>query len=456
MIVGKTKKEWIQKHPIIKKIIDLNEVFWLNPKLKRFNTIKNTLPLTLEDIKKADARLKRFAPFIAKKFPETREENGIIESNLEKINGFKSTLDKIYNTKIRGNLYIKCDHKLPIAGSIKARGGIYEVLKHAEDLALKEGMLSIKDNYSILAEKNFKDFFSQYSLAVGSTGNLGISIGISGAALGFKTTVHMSRDAKEWKKKLLRNHGVKIVEYESDFSKAVEKGRKEARLDPSTHFVDDEKSKTLFLGYAVAALRLQKQLEKEGQIVDKDHPLIVYLPCGVGGSPGGICFGLKMLFGDNVHCFFAEPTHSPAMLLGMITEKHNKISVQDFGIDNITEADGLAVGTPSSLVGRLMDNLLSGIYTLSDDILYALLTALKDKESFELEPSAIAGFAGPAKLFRTGNGYKYIKEKLTNDKLKKAAHIAWATGGCMVPKHINRNYYQKGKNIINTQLPHIN
>lgn len=412
---------------LINDLKALKEVLWYNPNYKDFEEIKDSLPVNIKEVLEAQERLKRFAPYIEKVFTEVK--GGIIESPVSEINNMKIRMEGDFNTRIYGRLILKRDDLLPIAGSIKARGGIYEVLKHAEELALKKGLLKETDDYSILAEEKFTRFFSNYTVQVGSTGNLGLSIGIMSAKIGFKVIVHMSSDAKQWKKDLLKSKGVTVIEYPEDYSKAVEEGRALSDKDPNSYFIDDENSKDLFLGYAVGGIRIKKQLDDLGIIVDKDHPLVVYLPCGVGGGPGGVAYGLKLMYGDNVECFFAEPTHSPAMLLGLATGKHDEISVEDIGLDNKTEADGLAVGRPSSFVGKIMENILTGAFTIEDDKLHLFLKALFKEEGIFLEPSACAGFLGPLLVSKN-----YANENTT--------HMVWATGGSLVPRNIREELIQ--------------
>ncbi|THE10345.1 D-serine ammonia-lyase [Bacillus timonensis] len=448
-ILGKTKDEWIQAFPLIEKLILTEEVFWSNPKYQDFERAIQHVSLGIKDVRDAEERLKRFSPYLARAFPETKEMNGIIESPLKEIPVMQSSLENYFSKKIEGKMLLKCDSHLPISGSIKARGGIYEVLKHAEDLAIENKLLSTEEDYSKLDNDTYRKFFSNYSIVVGSTGNLGLSIGIISAKLGFNVTVHMSADAKKWKKDLLRSKGVSVIEHELDYSVAVEQGREQSQKDPNSYFIDDENSTHLFLGYAVAASRLQKQLEAQDIIIDEEHPLFVYLPCGVGGGPGGVAFGLKLIFKDHVHCFFAEPTHSPCMLLGLLTEQHDKISVQDVDIDNKTAADGLAVGRPSGFVGKTLERLISGVYTVEDDQLFAYLSMLAQTEDMYLEPSALAGIAGPTRLFTELEGRTYIDKNQVTDKMKRAVHISWATGGSMVPKEIMDEYMERGLKVMN-------
>ena len=448
-IAGRSIREWTREFPVLEDVIASEEVFWRNPNYDRFQISEERLPFSANGLKDAEDRLSRFSSYIVREFPETKERNGLIESPLHRVPAIKRRMEEFYGVKLRGEFLVKRDDILPVSGSIKARGGIYEVLKHAEDLAVENGLISVTDDYAAFASPRFREFFSGYSLAVGSTGNLGLSIGIMGARLGFKVTVHMSSDAKAWKKRLLRDIGVNVVEYESDYSAAVASGRKLAQEDPEMHFIDDENSVDLFLGYAVAAVRLQGQLRDLPIEASQKRPLFVYLPCGVGGGPGGICFGLKTIFGDNVHCFFAEPTRSPCMLLGLLTGLHDKVCVADFGLDNATEADGLAVGRPSGFVGKNMGRRISGVYTASDDSLHVCLGALAETEDIFIEPSAAAGITGPFRLFASPGGRQFLETAgIGPEQMENAVHIAWSTGGGMVPKEIMGGYLAKAASLF--------
>ena len=431
-ILDRTMDQWIAEFPLLEKMIRGEEVFWRNEK-PVFEEAIRSCPLTMEDVLDASRRLERFAAYFKTAYPQTKESNGILESEIRELTGVKAVMSSSSHGDFQSDKWlIKLDSQLPISGSIKARGGIYEVLATAEAIAMKEGYLQEDDDYAVFASERFRDLFSKYTIAVGSTGNLGLSIGLVGAKLGFRAEVHMSADARQWKKDMLRANGAAVIEYGGDYSMAVAQGRKAAESDPYCHFVDDENSKTLFLGYAVAALRLQKQLERMGVEVSEKQPLCVYLPCGVGGGPGGVAFGLKLIYGDGVHCYFAEPTHSCCMTLGMMTGMHSLLSVQDFGIDNRTVADGLAVGRASGFVGKLMQPFMEGCYTVTDEHMLSLGSVLLDEDGIFLEPSALASLNGPRVL--SANGC-----------YQRGTHLFWATGGGMVPEDERLKYYDQGK-----------
>jgi D-serine dehydratase len=421
-------------------------LLWLNPSL---NTVKESLgmlPYQKKDILDAAKRLERFAPLIAQLFPETAAVHGIIESPLLPVPHLAAWLAQ-HGGAPEGKLWIKADHALPIAGSVKARGGIYEVLCFAEQLALEKGMLRSGDNYTRLAAPEVRELFSHYTVTVGSTGNLGLSIGVTGAALGFKTSVHMSADAKEWKKERLRKRGVTVIEHQADYARAVAAGRDLAARDPLVYFVDDEHSPRLLLGYSVAALRLQQQLRDRHVPVDAQHPLFIYIPCGVGGAPAGITLGLKTVFGDAAHCFYIEPVESPCMLLALLVGPQKKMSVHDIGLTNKTAADGLAVGLAAELAAEMSRPLVSGCATVTDDDLFRFVCAVYETEKIKLEPSAIAGLQGVKLVGGDPAAQACVRRQGLAGCMANANHIIWTTGGSLVPEEEFNKFLEQGRRL---------
>ena len=399
---------------IIHDMSDGKEVFFACNKEKTRDI------LTQNDIEDAWERLNRFTAYVQVAFPETIKTSGIIDSPIQLINETKAELEKSENVTIQGDLYVKRDDSLAVCGSLKARGGIYTVFKYAEDIAIKSRMLKTTDNYAVLNNEEFKTLFSNYKISVGSTGNLGMSIGLSGSRLGFDVTVYMSEEAKMWKKNMLKDAGVNVIEFEGDYTSALKLARKEAAKDQNTYFIDDEDSKELFLGYSVAYKTLIHQLANKGIIINDMHPLIVYLPCGVGGGPGGITFGLKKALGDNVYCYFGEPTQMPCMALAMANSRSD-VSVYDIGLGKGTIADGLACSSPSVLAYEIMKTMLDGCFTIEDEHSLELSRLLYRTSGIKAEPSSCVALGGVGKVLYQINN------------IENATHLVWLTGGSLVP-----------------------
>lgn len=388
------------KTAIINALEGRQQIFWKND-YKKTNWRVEDFHLHPEAIVKADATLRRYAPFLTTLFPNESFRETLIESDLVKF-------------PYRGDhAYLKCDHALPISGSIKARGGIYEVLVYFDGL-LKKHALTLDSPLDAI-----KTMTGQYKIAVGSTGNLGLSIGIMGKALGFEVIVHMSQDAKAWKKEKLRSLGCQVVAHTGDYSHAVQGARLASQGDPMSHFVDDETSETLFMGYAVAALRLKEQLKEMGI----QPPFNVVLPCGVGGAPGGIAWGLKCLFEDQVKLYIQEPIEAPCMVYGIANQTFEKADVRKLGLGKPTQADGLAVHQPSPLVAPLMGAIIDGFFTVSDDILLGHVARCYHQTAMFLEPSSVGIF-------------EFVEWDQPDQSYPT---IYWATGGNMVPDEVKKD-----------------
>jgi len=51
-------------------------------------------------------------------------------------------------------------------------------------------------------------------------------------------------------------------------------------------------------------------------------------------------------------------------------------------------------------------------------------------------------------LLRDAPGWKAYEERYLKGKLTEATHIAWATGGSMVPEGVMREYREKGRRLL--------
>lgn len=426
---------------LLTRLREREPLLWVNPHAKSMAAGVDALDAGF-DMASAASRFKRFRGLMRALFPALEPLEGRVESELLPLPRFSALLGG------QGAWFLKGDHALPVAGSVKARGGFHEVLAHAERLATAHGLLQPGQDPIVLQQPAARAFFSRHTISVGSTGNLGLGIGLIAAGLGFQAEVHMSADAKEWKKRRLRDRGIRVVEHAGDFADALEGGRQRAATDPSVHFVDDERSADLFLGYAVAALELARQLDAIGRTPRRERPLFVHLPCGVGGSPGGITYGLKALFGDAVHTFFAEPVAAPCMLVQLSASGQGPLSVYDIGLDNRTDADGLAVAQASHLVAPMMKRRLGGVFTVRDDDLLRDVCRLQRTEGVLLEPSAIAAARGPLFLAQSEAGRAYLDAHGLRPDDPNATHVIWATGGSLVPAEEHARYQAKGAALL--------
>jgi D-serine dehydratase len=375
------------------------------------------LPLCESELMDATARLARYAPVLRRLFPAGGWD-GRISSDL---------IDYPDGGDIAEGLLVKCDHALPMAGSVKARGGIYELLCHIEDVVRAHGLWTPRSPMETLLDGRSLAVLREQRVVVASTGNLGFSIGLVARRFGLQAEIHMSHEAKTWKKARLSAIGAEVVEHSCDYTETVARARQSAKA-ASAYFIDDEDSRRLFVGYATAGRELADQLAERGVEIGPDRPLIVYLPCGVGGAPGGITAGLKAIFGPNVIAVIVEPVASPCVFAALAAGGGRPISVYDLGLDNETVADGLAVPVASSLVMRSIGRNIDAAVAVTDASMVGWVRRAWREAGLRLEPSAASAFAA-AKHFLSEPRHRIMFE----GRAVTPVNVVWTTGGAYLP-----------------------
>ena len=132
-------------------------------------------------------------------------------------------------------------------------------------------------------------------------------------------------------------------------------------------------------------------------------------------------------------------------MLQMMAGQGAHPSVYDWGLSNQTEADGLAVPRASLPAAELMESLLSGCFTVHDDTLFRQLVQVLDATGERIEPSAAAGFGGPAMLTGSDSGRTWLAEQGLQQHLARATHLVWTTGGLFVPPDEYERFVQRGR-----------
>ena len=142
---------------VIECLKERKETVWLNPDLWHCEPRCQVGEYKFVHVKAAQNRFMRFLPYIASAFPETAAKKGVIESGLIPIPAVKERMNA-EGAGVAGTVFLKDDARLPIAGSVKARGGIHEVLKIAETLAQKAGSSGRQITTVKLIRRNFGTF----------------------------------------------------------------------------------------------------------------------------------------------------------------------------------------------------------------------------------------------------------------------------------------------------------
>ena len=101
----------------VQRLAKAEPMMWSNPKLTAAKAALAKLELGVKDVDDAAARLARFAPYIRRRFPETAESGGLIESPLTEIPAMLWRIRHEYSRRLKAGCLLKgiptCQYQAP-------------------------------------------------------------------------------------------------------------------------------------------------------------------------------------------------------------------------------------------------------------------------------------------------------------------------------------------------------
>ena len=102
LIHGKSISEWRAALPQLDAVMAAIPQLWINPEYAA--AASQPVSPTAADIDAAASRLQRFAPYIARVFPETRDHDGLIESPLRAAPVLQREMTAVFDWQLPGRL----------------------------------------------------------------------------------------------------------------------------------------------------------------------------------------------------------------------------------------------------------------------------------------------------------------------------------------------------------------
>jgi D-serine dehydratase len=93
-----------------------------------------------------------------------------------------------------------------------------------------------------------------------------------------------------------------------------------------------------------------------------------------------------------------------------------------------------------------MRRVIDGFCTIDDDELFRIEANLHDSAGINIEPSSAAGFTCPWRVLASA---RYRENAgLDEAAMSRSTHLAWVTGGSMVPRDEMAVYIARGKRLL--------